>query len=173
MSEMGRDRLLAVVREAYAGRDPAPADLVARMQAATALAADQGGGLDVELMLLLASERSGELAGARGGLAYTLRMAHGDTELLLRVAPESDGGADVGGREGPSTARLDGWMVPPEPMTVRALVDGAPATASAVAAVVSEAGRFELAGLPAGLIRLRFEPHDVMRAPFLTPAFEI
>ncbi|MCW2765919.1 MAG: hypothetical protein JWO11_1878 [Nocardioides sp.] len=154
MSEMSREDLLNVVRTIWTERDPVPDGLVARMQAAAAMA---GSDLDVELMLLV--ERSTELVGARGSAttSYTLRFVHGDTDLLLRIA--ADGGE----------SRVDGWIVPPEPMTVRAI----PADGNPYAAVVSETGRFELTGLPTGLMRLRLEPHDPDRPAFATPTFEI
>ena len=34
-------------------------------------------------------------------------------------------------------------------------------------------GRFEIAGLPRGLVRLRLEPHDPARPAFATAGFEI
>jgi hypothetical protein len=153
MSELSREDLLGVVRDVWERWDPVPEHLVAAMQAAAALAASD---LDVELMELV--ERSTELVGARGSTAYTLRFVHGDTDLLLRVAVDGD------------RSRVDGWVVPPEPMTVRALPGEQP---SPYDAVVSESGRFELTGLPLGLLRLRLEPHDVTRPAFATPTFEI
>lgn len=154
MSEMSREDLLQVVRTLWEERDPVPEGLVARMQAVVATASTD---LDEELMLLV--ERSTELAGARGTAAYTLRFEHGELNLLLRVASED-------GR-----ARLDGWVTPASPMTVRA---------SSVAdelrtwdALVDERGRFELENLPAGLVRLRLEAFDAGGSPFATPAFEI
>lgn len=154
MSEMSREDLLQVVRTLWDERDPVPAGLVARMQAAVAAASTD---LDEELMLLV--ERSTELAGARGSAAYTLRFELGDLNLLVRVASEDD------------RARLDGWVTPASPMAVRA---------SSVAdelrtwdALVDERGRFELENLPTGLVRLRLEPLDAAGPPCGTPAFEI
>jgi hypothetical protein len=159
MSEMSREQLLAVVRSVYDDRDPVPAGLVGRMQDAARDAADElGFNLDVELMTLL--ERSSELAGTRGEAAtrsaYTLRFVHGQVDLLLRVAPEGE------------RSRIDGWVVPPEPITIRVIHDDG----STHAAVVSDTGRFDLADVPVGLVRLRLEPHDD-RPPFVTPTFEI
>ncbi|MFT4289406.1 hypothetical protein [Nocardioides sp.] len=163
MSEMSREQLFEVVRSAYSAADPVPDGLVERMRAAAATAAEDAGfAFELELMTLL--ERSEELAGARGtgmGSAYTLRFVHGEIDLLLRIARDGE------------AARVDGWVVPPEPMTVRALVGAPDSSLSPAAAAVSDSGRFELTGLPAGLARLRLEPHDTSRPPFATPTFEI
>lgn len=153
MTELSREDLLRIVRNVWEQRDPAPDHLVASMQAATAMAASD---LDVELMELV--ERSTELVGVRGSTAYTLRFTHGDTDLLLRVAVDGD------------RSRVDGWIVPPEPMTVRALTG---TESSNHGAVVSDSGRFELTDLPLGMLRLRIEPHDPSRPAFATPTFEI
>ncbi|WP_127479395.1 hypothetical protein [Nocardioides pantholopis] len=158
MTEMTREALFGVVRGIWEDRDPVPAGLVDRMRAAVA-AVD----LDLELMQL--AEQPTQLAGTRAaglrgaGTTYTLRFVHGETDLLLRVAVE---GAE---------SRVDGWVVPPEPMTVRALSGGdQPRTLDVV---VSDNGRFELTGLPAGLFRLRLEPHADGAPPIATPFFEI
>ena len=161
MTEMSREQLLAVVRSVYAEADPVPTGLVERMQAATRDAAeDLGISLELELMTLL--EQSSELAGTRGvgdaatRSVYTLRFVHGQVDLLLRVAPEGE------------RSRIDGWVVPPEPITVRVLHDDG----TVLAALVSDTGRFDIPDVPLGLVRLRLEPHDD-RAPFVTPTFEI
>lgn len=153
MSELSREDLLGIVRDVWERHDPVPDHLVAVMQAAAAVAAAD---LDLELMVL--AERSTELAGARGSTTYTLRFVHDDTDLLLRIAVDGD------------TSRVDGWVVPPEPMTVRALPGHGPTPYDAV---VTDSGRFELTGLPVGLLRLQLEPHDTSRAAFATPSFEI
>lgn len=153
MSELSRDALLGIVRDVWERQDPVPDHLVPAMQAATAVAAAD---LDVELMELV--EESTELVGARGTTSYTLRFVHGDTDLLLRVAVDGD------------RSRVDGWVVPPEPMTVRALPGEDPQDWSSV---VTDTGRFELTDLPLGLLRLRLEPHDTARPAFATPTFEI
>lgn len=153
MNELSRDALLGIVREVWERHDPVPDHLVRSLQVAAALAASD---VDVELMELV--EHARELAGARGTSSYTLRFVHGDTDLLLRVAVDG------------TSSRVDGWIVPPEPMTVRALPGEDPAPH---AAVVTHTGRFELTDLPLGLLRLRLEPHDPTRAAFATPTFEI
>jgi hypothetical protein len=161
MTEMSREHLLEVVRSVFEEHDPVPAGLVGRMQAAAREAADDLGiSLELELMTLL--DQSSELAGTRGTgdaatrSVYTLRFVHGQVDLLLRVAPEGE------------RSRIDGWVVPPEPITVRVVHDDG----SSYAAVVSETGRFDIPEVPLGLVRLRLEPHDD-RPPFVTPSFEI
>jgi hypothetical protein len=155
MSEMSREDLLEVVRRVWEERDPVPEDLVVRMQAAAAMATSD---LDVELMELV--DRSTELVGARGtSTTYTLRFVHDGVDLLLRIAVDGD------------RSRVDGWIVPPEPMTVRAVNgDAEPRTEGSA---VSLDGRFALVDLPVGLLRLRLEPHDPAKPPFATPVFEI
>jgi hypothetical protein len=154
MSELRDEELYAVVRAVWEQRDPVPDGLVARLQEAAALAAGDLG-LEIEMMLV---ERSDELLGTRGrsATAYTLRFAHDGVDLLLRISSEDD------------AARVDGWVVPPTQLTVR-VVDEARADTPVA---VGDTGRFELADLPRGLLRLRLEPADGS-APFQTPAFEI
>ena len=163
--EPTREELLGLVRQAYVAGDPVPGGLISRMQAAAAGAAEESGlGLDLELMLLV--ESSSEAAGVRSTApasarsAYTLRFAQSGVDVLVRVASDTD-----------TTARLDGWVVPGSPMTVRAIRADDVRT-PIVAVTLGASGRFELTSLPAGLIRLRFEPADGSAA-FLTPTFEI
>ena len=144
-----RPRLLGV-------QDPVPDGMVARLQTAAALAASDTD-LDMELMLLV--ERTEELAGARGAstTAYTLRFAHDGVDLLLRVSVDGD------------ASRIDGWVVPPSPITVTVLRD-----ADALATRRGRRHRPLRAPRPA--------PRDVAAparagttssTPFVTPAFEI
>ena len=159
MSEMSREQLLAVVRSVYEERDPVPDGLVDRMRAeAQGAAEDLGLSLELELMTLL--EQSSTLAGTRGEATtrsvYTLRFVHGQVDLLLRVAPEGE------------HSRIDGWVVPPEPITVRVVHDDG----TVLAALISDTGRFDIPDVPLGMVRLRLEPHDD-RPPFVTPSFEI
>ena len=158
MTELSREALLGVVRQAWNAMDPVPDHLVARMQAVAA--SEQLTDLDYELLVLV--ERSRELAGTRGGSAYTLQFAHGDVALLVRAA---------GAEEGTTGARLDGWLAPAVPMTVRAsrLDDGG----GDWDAETDHRGRFEFKNLPAGLFRLWLTPRDAGARPFGTPAFEI
>ena len=162
MTELSDDDLLAGIRAHWESRDPVPDGLVARLQTAAALAASDlyDVGLDIELMLLV--ERTEELAGARGAstTAYTLRFAHDGVDLLLRVS--TDG----------ATSRIDGWVVPPSPVTVSVQRDLDLGWADDTTLEVPATGRFELPDLTPGMLRLRLAPVDGS-TPFMTPAFEI
>lgn len=176
MDEPTESDLFGLVRSTYAAGDPVPKGLVSRMQAAVAGAAEESGlGLDLELMLLVestsvasgtrsatssaASDPTAASTGERS--AYTLRFSRTGVDVLLRVAPDGD-----------TTSRLDGWVVPVTPMTVRALRADDLRT-FAVAVELGDSGRFEMTGLPSGLVRLRFEPQEGEEPAFLTPTFEI
>lgn len=158
MTELSREVLLGVVRQAWNALDPVPEGLVERMQA---LVASEDADLDYELLVLV--ERSRELAGTRGGSpAYTLQFAHGDVALLVRAA---------GAEEGTAGARLDGWLAPAVAMTVRAArVDDGGGEWHVEA---DHRGRFEFKNLPSGLFRLFLTPRDAGARPFGTPAFEL
>jgi len=155
MAEMTDDHLLAGVRTYWESHDPVPDGMLARLQTAAALRASETD-LDLELMLLV--ERTDELAGARGAstTAYTLRFAHDGVDLLLRVS--GDG----------TTSRIDGWVVPPSPVTVSVLRD--PDVLATLE--VGDAGRFEVPDLSPGMLRVRLWPGDGSTS-FVTPAFEI
>jgi hypothetical protein len=165
---MTRDKMLDDLEVMWRQRDPVPDGLVDRMRAlAGAEVALADTDLDYELMLLI--ERSTELAGTRStATAYTLRFASPDLDLLVRAG----GGASEAG-----LTRLDGWIVPPAPVTVRATkidqdqVGGAEERSWEVD--VDDQGRFEFPELPPGLYRLWLSPRDDDDKAFGTPAFEI
>jgi len=159
MTELGDDDLLTGIRAHWESRDPVPEGMVARLQTAAALAASDTD-LDIELMLLV--ERTDELVGARGGstTAYTLRFAHDGVDLLLRVS--GDG----------SSSRIDGWVVPPSPITVTVQRDIDTGWTDDRHLEVGDTGRFEITDLTLGMLRLRLDPADGSSS-FMTPAFEI
>lgn len=163
---MTRDDVFDSLELMWSERDPVPAGLVERMQAvAAAEVALADTDLDYELMLLI--ERSTELAGTRGtSTAYTLRFGTDNLDLLVRA------GGGNGGTGG--TTRLDGWIVPPAPVTVRATrIEHGATEEQSWEVVVDAQGRFEFAELPAGLYRLWLTPRDDDAKAFGTPAFEI
>ena len=141
------------LRDTWERQDPTPDDLVARLQTAAAAAASD---LDVELMLLV--EQASELVGARGSTSYTLRFAHGGVDLLLRVSVDG------------SRSRVDGWVTPPEPMTVRALPGE---ELSALSGSSPRPGASSSPTCRSGCCDCSSSPDDSTRPAFVTPTFEI
>ncbi len=154
---MTRDAMLDRIHEMWSAVDPVPDGLVARMQAAAAAEVELAAtDLDYELLMLI--ERSTQLAGTRSAsTTYTLRFGADGLDLLVRVAPEAD------------ATRLDGWIVPPEPVAVRMERDDGQSWQTST----DSHGRFTLADLPKGLYRLFVEPESPDGRPFGTPTFEI
>jgi hypothetical protein len=164
---MTRDRVFDDLEVMWTRRDPMPEGLVERMQAvAAAEVALADTDLDYELMLLI--ERSTELAGTRGAAttAYTLTFTAEGLDLMVRVSGARDDG----------TTRIDGWIVPPAPATVRATQVGSDhpsAEPRSWEVGIDERGRFEFVELPPGLYRLWLASRDDDAKAFGTPAFEI
>jgi hypothetical protein len=153
----------------WAAVDPVPSGLVARMQAVVAAEAELvESDLDYELMMLV--ERSTELTGARGSsAAYTLRFAYDDVDLLVRALGTNGTPVDSSGG-----TRIDGWVVPPGEITVRAQLvtrEGASSESEWESSVDSN-GRFEFRDLPRGMVRLWLTPGSGGK-PIATPTFEI
>ncbi len=155
MGELSREDMFTMMRTVWEDRDPVPDGLVERMQLVAVT-----GDTDLELELMQLVERATEPTGVRGlGTSYSLRFEYAGVHLLLRVDDDGD------------LARLDGWLTPPSPMTVRAITLGGERREWDVD--VSDRGRFEFAGLTPGLVRLRLEPHVAGAKALGTPAFEI
>ncbi len=156
--------LLAAVGRLWEQVDPPPADLSDGVLAR--IAAE-----DLEFDLLILVESQDALAGVRSAAetgdetatdeagSWALEYAHPDFRLYLRLNR-------IEGR-----TRLDGWVVPARPLTVRLLAE---ATDIPQETAVDEFGRFEFAAAPAGLARLLFldEPPTADR-PRITPPFWI
>ncbi|WP_067442072.1 hypothetical protein [Nocardioides jensenii] len=158
-NDYSRDGLLQLVRDVWTEHDPVPEGLVDRMQAAVeAELAIAGTDLDFELLVLVSDEQM--LAGARGTATYTLRFSSGDVDLLVRAVGDAEG-----------RTRLDGWVSPAGPLTVRATP--VPDTGASWEAESDDTGRFEFTDLPTGMVRLHLTPRDAALKPFATPAFEI
>ena len=165
--------ILEALRSALQAADPPPPDLddqvklALSIQALHAEVADlerptddlADANLDYELMLLV--ERSTELAGTRGAtMAFTLTFAADGLDVMVR-----SGGAYE------DTARLDGWIVPSVPATVRVTQVGD--RGRSWETEIDERGRFELVQLPPGLYRLVVVPRQDGAKAFATPTFEI
>ncbi len=145
--------LFAHLRGMWETLDPVPAGLADRMVAAVAIE-----DLTREWTVLSLLEGS-ELAGVRGESdTLILQFTDGSSSVLLHVSMTEDG-----------RRRVDGWIDPPA-VEVR-LTQGD----TQWAARVSEAGRFELEGISAGLSRLRMvlRPADGGLREVMTPQFEV
>lgn len=166
--------ILETLRAALDAADPPPPDLDERVQFALTMQALRAevtereripedladANLDYELMLLI--ERSSELAGTRGATTeFTLTFTAEGLDLMVRGSASRDD----------DTRRLDGWIVPPAPATVRATSVGA--DPRSWEAPIDERGRFEFAQLPPGLYRLWLVSHEDDARAFGTPTFEI
>lgn len=155
------EMLLDEIADLYAAIDPPPDDL-----AEGVLARIEVEDLDAELLTLV--EFDAELAGVRSVTmlrapdevgSWSLEYQGPGFRVQLRVARAH------------SVARLDGWVVPAQPMTVRLTSMGKRATSDE--AGVSESGRFEFPRTPTGACRLTFIPGSPDARPLVTPPFWI
>jgi hypothetical protein len=138
-------------------RDPMPEGLIDKVL--VALATEN---LDAEYELLHLVERSRELQGVRGsaGEAMTIAFSGGAFSLLLRVTEITE-----------KFCRVDGWVTPPQAMSVKITQQS-----NNFQAVVDALGRFEIPQLPTGLTRfflLSDDAKDETERSFATPTFEL
>jgi hypothetical protein len=135
-------RLLADVARVWQLADPPPEGLVAGVLAR--IAAED---LELDLLTLVASSATpsgvrsaaGPDADPRDAGTWTLEYAAADVRIHLTLTRSGD------------RTRLDGWVVPARPLTVRLVP---PDTLSGPATTVDEFGRFELTEVREGLARL-------------------
>lgn len=159
--ELTADALLDAVQRLWQQLDPPPPDLAEGVLAR--LEAEQ---LDVELLTLVEQE---EPAGVRSVSAvpdedtgtWSLEYAGSDFRVNLRIAKSE------------SVARLDGWVVPARPLTVRISTERPYRILQQTE--VDWRGRFEFVGSPTGLCRLYFlDPESPgEHRPQATPPFWI
>ena len=154
------DELLDQVAHIWEKLDPPPADLADGVLAR--LAAED---LDYELLTLVESD----LADVRSTATlpqrapdetgtWSLEYLGPGFRVQLRVSRR--------GRQ----ARLDGWVSPPQPMTV--MLSSVLRKAGVLEAQVSDSGRFEFPVAPAGACRMTFVTESGGR-PQATPPFWI
>lgn len=154
------DELLDQVGALWQRLDPPPADLADGVLAR--LAAED---LDYELLTLVESDEA--LTGVR--TATTLRAPdETGTWSLEYIGPGFRVQLRVSRRG--RQARLDGWVSPPQPMTV--MLASVLRKSGVLEAEVSDAGRFEFAVAPAGACRMTFVTEAGGR-PQATPPFWI
>jgi hypothetical protein len=163
MSEfLDDDALVLAIGTACRQADPPPDDLADGVLARIAVA-----DLEAELLTLVAGHD--ELAGVRSAApvaerdevgAWSLEYAGPDFRVFVRITP-------VEGRN-----RLDGWVVPARPLTVRLATE--PPRSIVQQTRVDEHGRFDFTNAAPGASRMTFldEPRTIAR-PQVTPPFWI
>ena len=154
------DDLLDAVARLWEQIDPPPDDLADGVMAR--LAAQD---LEYELLTLVESDEA--LAGVRSATmlrapdetgTWSLEYLGPGFRVQLRISRR--------GRQ----ARLDGWVSPPQPMTV--MLSSVLRKGGVLEAQVSDSGRFEFAVAPAGACRMTFVTESGGR-PQATPPFWI
>ena len=154
------DDLLDAVAKLWEQIDPPPDDLADGVLAR--LAAQD---LEYELLTLVESDEA--LAGVRSATmlrapdetgTWSLEYLGPGFRVQLRISRR--------GRQ----ARLDGWVSPPQPMTV--MLSSVLRKGGVLEALVSDSGRFEFPVAPAGACRMTFVTESGGR-PQATPPFWI
>jgi len=154
------DELLEEVAKLWQRLDPPPDDLADGVLAR--LAAQD---LEYELLTLVESDEA--LAGVRTATmlrapdetgTWSLEYLGAGFRVQLRISRR--------GRQ----ARLDGWVSPPQPMTV--MLSSVLRKGGVLEAQVSDSGRFEFPVAPAGACRMTFVTESGGR-PQATPPFWI
>lgn len=155
--------LLAAVSRLWQQADPPPSDLADGVLAR--IAAE-----DLEFDLLTLVESSDALAGVRSAEpgpeavseesgSWQLEYAGSDFKIYLRMTRIEH------------RTRIDGWVVPARPLTVRLLTEDQD---EPLQTLVDEFGRFELAEAPSGLARIVFlDEAPTADRPRITPPFWI
>jgi hypothetical protein len=154
---MNTDVKFAELAEMWEDRDPMPTDLSDRVLVALAL-----DDLDAEYEMLHLIERSRDLAGTRSvAETVTITFAAGEFTVMLHVSPTA-----------PERCRVDGWVAPAQPMTVRVVQ---PSSTRSVH--VDATGRFSIADLAVGLTRFVLVTEEVgpsgQPKSFATPLVEL
>jgi hypothetical protein len=156
------DELLDQVARMWEKLDPPPADLADGVLARLAVQ-----DLDYELLTLVESDE--ELTGVRSATMPALRAPdETGTWSLEYLGPGFRVQLRVSRRG--RQARLDGWVSPPQPMTV--MLSSVLRKGGVLEAQVSDSGRFEFPIAPAGASRMTFVTESGGR-PQATPPFWI
>lgn len=125
--------ILASIREMFQSADPMPADLPERIRFALALR-------DLEFELARLSAEDSELALAVRGAeqSRTITFDSDSMTIMIRIDMNSDG-----------TARVDGWLAPPQRRTIDLRTVTDPLTA-----LSDDGGRFVFDRVPRGSTQL-------------------
>jgi hypothetical protein len=155
------EELLEAIADLYDVLDPPPDDLTEGV-----LARIETNDLDAELLTLVEWDK--ELSGVR-----SVTMLRAPEEVGTWSLEYLGPGFRVQVRISRSArqARLDGWLVPAQPMTVFLTSMGKKPTTSETQ--VGDSGRFEFPVTPTGACRLTFVSDPSSTRPFVTPPFWI
>ena len=154
------DELLEAVRKLWEQLDPPPDDLADGVLAR--LAAQ-----DLEYELLTLVDGDDALSGVRAGATLRARDETG-TWTLEYLGPGFRVQLRISRRD--RKTRLDGWVSPPQPMTV--MLSSVLRKSAVLEAEVSDSGRFEFPVAPTGACRMTFVTESTGR-PQATPPFWI
>jgi hypothetical protein len=129
--------ILDEVRAAFGAADPMPADLPERISFWLALR-----DLEVEVARLTAEEDQPVLAARGAEQSRTITFDSDSLTIMIRVDSNSDG-----------TARVDGWLAPPQPRGIEMKTPAGALTTRADAQ-----GRFAFSSVPRGSAQLVVQP---------------
>jgi hypothetical protein len=137
------------IQEAFGAADPMPGDLVDRIRFRIALR-----DLEVEVARLAAEEDRPVLAARGEEQSRTITFDSDSLTVMIRVDANADG-----------TARVDGWLAPPQDRTIEMKTPGGSLLAQADAE-----GRFAFSQVPRGSAQLVVRPATDGGQFVVTPA---
>jgi hypothetical protein len=131
--------LLDSIRETFEAADPMPLDLPERIRFALALCE-----LEAEVARATASGEGSTLAARGAEESWTVTFDSESLTIMIRVDANPDG-----------TARVDGWLAPPQPHRVEMR-----RTDSSVSVTADQLGRFVFHNVSRGMARLIIHPPE-------------
>jgi hypothetical protein len=140
--------ILDRIRDAFSAADPMPAGLPDRIRFQIALR-----DLEIEMAQLTAEEDQPVLAARGEEQSRTITFDSDSLTIMIRVDSNADG-----------TARVDGWLAPPQDRTVELKT-----TAGSLLAQADGQGRFAFSQVPRGTAQLVVQPAQTGRS-VVTPA---
>jgi predicted secreted protein len=131
--------ILADIRDLFQAADPMPADLPERIRFSLALR-----DLEIEVARLAAEEDQQLLAVRGPEQSRTITFDSDSLTIMIRIDQNRDG-----------TARVDGWLAPPQRREIELKTTG-----GALDAASDEQGRFAFASVPRGTAQLVVRPAE-------------
>jgi hypothetical protein len=131
--------ILDSIRQAFGEADPMPPDLPERIRFSLALR-----DLEYEVARLAADQDQPELAARGAEQSRTVTFDSDSLTIMIRIDSNADG-----------TARVDGWLAPPQRREIEMKT-----TADLQTAVSDEQGRFAFTSVPRGTAQLLVRPAE-------------